>query len=372
MTATHYDTLKIARNAPPEVIYEAYKALAQKYHPDKNLHDPGAIHMMQSVNAAYKILSDPKKRLEHDQWIRQQEPAAQAQTAQERTTQAKVDKAAADAATWTALAAKAAQEVKAARERAADAAAKAASGGSKWADWAAQAAKAVEEEEKKAAKVAAKAAEEEAKLAAAAPAHNAAPGSVTYYDTLKITRDAPFEVVRAAYKAFAQKYNADNAASAEVARLMQAVTTAYKILADEQKRAEYDQALRAQDPKLNAQSKREPTRREKEAQAAADKAASLATAAIAWAEKAAKDAMEAEEKYNAAMDKARAAKAANAKDVAAWTAWETKMATEAKEARARATKAAAAARDEKWKAERADAENKKIIKEAEEEAAKGK
>ena len=33
---THYDNLKVARGAPQEVIRAAYKALSQKYHPDKN------------------------------------------------------------------------------------------------------------------------------------------------------------------------------------------------------------------------------------------------------------------------------------------------------------------------------------------------
>lgn len=33
---THYDNLKVARIAPPEVIRAAYRTLSQKYHPDKN------------------------------------------------------------------------------------------------------------------------------------------------------------------------------------------------------------------------------------------------------------------------------------------------------------------------------------------------
>jgi DnaJ-class molecular chaperone len=31
---THYDNLKVARNAPDSVIKAAYKALCQTYHPD--------------------------------------------------------------------------------------------------------------------------------------------------------------------------------------------------------------------------------------------------------------------------------------------------------------------------------------------------
>lgn len=32
---THYDNLKVARDAPDAVIRAAYKALMQKFHPDK-------------------------------------------------------------------------------------------------------------------------------------------------------------------------------------------------------------------------------------------------------------------------------------------------------------------------------------------------
>lgn len=32
---THYDNLKVARNAPTSVIKAAYKALCQTYHTDK-------------------------------------------------------------------------------------------------------------------------------------------------------------------------------------------------------------------------------------------------------------------------------------------------------------------------------------------------
>lgn len=66
---THYDNLKVARLAPPEVIRAAYKALSQKYHPDKNPGDETAARIMAIVNTAYGILSDPARRKEHDEWI---------------------------------------------------------------------------------------------------------------------------------------------------------------------------------------------------------------------------------------------------------------------------------------------------------------
>lgn len=70
---THYDNLKVVRNAPEEVIRAAYRTLSQKYHPDLNQSDPKAANIMKMINAAYEVLSDPEKRRAHDQWIAQQE-----------------------------------------------------------------------------------------------------------------------------------------------------------------------------------------------------------------------------------------------------------------------------------------------------------
>ncbi len=70
---THYDNLKVARDAPPEVIRAAYKSLAHKYHPDRNQNNPGASRIMSLINIAYEELSDPVKRRLHDEWIREQE-----------------------------------------------------------------------------------------------------------------------------------------------------------------------------------------------------------------------------------------------------------------------------------------------------------
>ena len=66
---THYDNLKVARKAPPEVIRAAYKSLSQKHHPDHNPNNPDAMRIIQLINAAYQVLSDPVKRQEHDRWI---------------------------------------------------------------------------------------------------------------------------------------------------------------------------------------------------------------------------------------------------------------------------------------------------------------
>lgn len=70
---THYDNLKVARDAPPEVIRAAYKSLCQKYHPDRHGNSAEAIRVIQIINTAYAVLSDPAKRREHDEWIARSE-----------------------------------------------------------------------------------------------------------------------------------------------------------------------------------------------------------------------------------------------------------------------------------------------------------
>ena len=66
---THYDNLKVSRDAPTEVIRAAYKSLSQKYHPDRHADSEEANRIMRLLNAAYEVLRDPERRAEHDQWI---------------------------------------------------------------------------------------------------------------------------------------------------------------------------------------------------------------------------------------------------------------------------------------------------------------
>lgn len=91
---THYDNLKVARNAPQEVIRAAYKSLSQKYHPDRNPGNPDASRIMSLINTSYEVLSDPVKRKQHDEWIRQQEgaePASPTEAKASPTTQTHTD-----------------------------------------------------------------------------------------------------------------------------------------------------------------------------------------------------------------------------------------------------------------------------------------
>ncbi len=71
---THYDNLKVARNAPPEVIAAAYRAISRRLHPDVNS-QPDAAKLMSIVNASYAVLSDPVQRAQHDDWIAAKEAA---------------------------------------------------------------------------------------------------------------------------------------------------------------------------------------------------------------------------------------------------------------------------------------------------------
>ncbi|MCQ9327336.1 J domain-containing protein [Neisseria dentiae] len=66
---THYDNLKVAQDAPIEVIRAAYRSLCKKYHPDQNRDNPDAERIMSLVNRSYAVLSDPEQRRAHDEWI---------------------------------------------------------------------------------------------------------------------------------------------------------------------------------------------------------------------------------------------------------------------------------------------------------------
>lgn len=82
---THYDNLKVTRDAPVSVIRAAYKALCQTFHPDKfQGSSEEAERVIKLVNASYAVLIDPVKRAGHNAWIREQEEA-QAKPQNEKT-----------------------------------------------------------------------------------------------------------------------------------------------------------------------------------------------------------------------------------------------------------------------------------------------
>ena len=66
----YYETLGVARDATPEAIKKAYRALARKHHPDVNPGDKTAEKRCKEVQQAYDILSDPEKRSLYDRRAR--------------------------------------------------------------------------------------------------------------------------------------------------------------------------------------------------------------------------------------------------------------------------------------------------------------
>lgn len=78
---THYDNLKVTRDAPVSVIRAAYKALCQTFHPDKfQGSSEEAERVIKLVNTSYAVLIDPAKREAHNAWIREQEAQAKHQS----------------------------------------------------------------------------------------------------------------------------------------------------------------------------------------------------------------------------------------------------------------------------------------------------
>lgn len=64
--ATYYDILRVSRHAAPEGVRSAYRALAQRYHPDKLPGNANAVQVMAALNEAYAVLSDPERRAHYD------------------------------------------------------------------------------------------------------------------------------------------------------------------------------------------------------------------------------------------------------------------------------------------------------------------
>jgi curved DNA-binding protein CbpA len=69
----HYTILQVSRDAEPEVIDRAYRALSLKYHPDVVVDGEreSAHRRMQRINLAYAVLSDPKRRRDYDRTLAQ-------------------------------------------------------------------------------------------------------------------------------------------------------------------------------------------------------------------------------------------------------------------------------------------------------------
>ena len=74
-SVTHYEVLGVARTATPAEVRRAYVVLAREHHPDFHTVDSpaaqeAAADRMQSVNEAWRVLSDPERRRQHDEQTR--------------------------------------------------------------------------------------------------------------------------------------------------------------------------------------------------------------------------------------------------------------------------------------------------------------
>lgn len=65
----YYAALELSRNATTQEVKQAYRKLALKWHPDKNLdRKDEAEKKFKEINEAYEVLSDEKKRKIYDQY----------------------------------------------------------------------------------------------------------------------------------------------------------------------------------------------------------------------------------------------------------------------------------------------------------------
>ncbi|XP_078094134.1 dnaJ homolog subfamily C member 5 homolog isoform X3 [Mustelus asterias] len=65
---TLYRILNLPKKSTPEEVKAAYRRLALKYHPDKNLDNPAAADLFKEINRANAILSDEKKKRIYDSY----------------------------------------------------------------------------------------------------------------------------------------------------------------------------------------------------------------------------------------------------------------------------------------------------------------
>ena len=73
----HYATLDLSRNATVSDIKKAYRKMARKWHPDKNLNcQDQATKKFKEISEAYKVLSCEKKRSIYDKTYRKEGPSS--------------------------------------------------------------------------------------------------------------------------------------------------------------------------------------------------------------------------------------------------------------------------------------------------------
>jgi len=63
----YYQVLGLSRGATDDLVRQAYRNLARKYHPDFNLGDRRCEDKFKEINEAYEVLGDSEKRGQYDQ-----------------------------------------------------------------------------------------------------------------------------------------------------------------------------------------------------------------------------------------------------------------------------------------------------------------
>ena len=63
-----YEVLGVARDASASDLKKAYRALAMKYHPDRNPDDASAEEKFKEASTAYQVLSDDEQRARYDRF----------------------------------------------------------------------------------------------------------------------------------------------------------------------------------------------------------------------------------------------------------------------------------------------------------------
>ena len=63
----YYKILGVAKQATPQEIKSAYRALARKYHPDLHPGDKTSEERFKEINEAHDVLGDPEKRKKYDE-----------------------------------------------------------------------------------------------------------------------------------------------------------------------------------------------------------------------------------------------------------------------------------------------------------------
>ncbi len=89
----------------------------------------------------------------------------------------------------------------------------------------------------------------------------------THYDNLKVSQDAPFEVIKAAYRSLIQKHHPDrNGDDPESHRILSIINQSYEVLSDPESRKKHDEwiakKLKEQQPKRKAVRSKVSTTRE--------------------------------------------------------------------------------------------------------------